>query len=106
MKETNTYHPNYRIWVICLSIKIKTKLNKPQIPSIVEIKEIEGWRGEGGVHVEKRAMQFHLLYRPEGSHWSKLRCMDTAIHWINLNSLERNHLSLYLSSIALFLLYS
>ena len=48
MKETNTYHPNYRIWVICLSIKIKTKLNKPQIPSIVEIKEIEGWRGEGG----------------------------------------------------------
>ena len=58
------------------------------------------------MHVEKGAMHFHLLYRPEGPHWSKLRCMDTAIHWINLNSLERNDLSLYLSSIALFVLYS
>ena len=53
------------------------KFNKPQIPPIVEIKDIEGWRrdGGGGVHVEKGAMQFHLLFRPEGSHWLKLRWM-------------------------------
>ena len=51
------------------------KFDKPEIPPIVEIKDIKGWGEE--VHMEKGAMQFHLLCRPEGSHWSKLR-------WIRL----------------------
>ena len=105
IKETNTYHPNYRIWVICLSIKIKTKLNKPQIPSIVEIKGHRRLERRGGGALGEGSHAVSLALQTWRLPLAKTE-VDTAIHWINLNSLERNHLSLYLSSIALFVLYS
>ena len=69
----NTYHPNYRIWVICLSIKIKTKLNKPQIPSIVEIKGHRRLERRGGGCTWRREpcsfTCFADLKAPIGQNW-------------------------------------